>query len=167
MLTIAANKRIVTPLQHVEKFKAWQYLVTVTKAKLDRCCLAEGFSECSVSVPIYFTFLIQPSSPSLISLLAAHVLFPSPDSLCVCFFLFNDPSSSLSHTLCPPLFTCCQSEADEDSEMRTQVHWARFMALLSASHHHHHHQMHWAAQTSVTLCPYLHLWLACCCCFCC
>lgn len=42
------------------------------------------------------------------------------------------------------LLFCCQSEADEDSEMRTQVHWARFMALLSASHP--KHKMHWAAQ---------------------
>ncbi|KAG7220889.1 hypothetical protein INR49_017739 [Caranx melampygus] len=38
--------------------------------------------------------------------------------------------------------TATESEADEDSEMRTQVHWARFMALLSASHHHHHHHHH-------------------------
>lgn len=47
----------------------------------------------------------------------------------------------ISRSLLLLLFARCQSEADDDSEMRTQVHWARFMAQLSASQH-HYHQMH-------------------------
>lgn len=93
-------------------------------------------------------------------LLFTHFLFTS----FVC--LFNKTTFLLfSHFLLLLLF-CCQSEADEDSEMRTQVHWARFVALLSASHP--QHKMHWAAQhpPSVTLChlstlAYLLLLLTC------
>lgn len=93
----------------------------------------------------------QPSYPLLF--LCLLLTFSFPWFTVLCFLSFNN-------TLCPPLFAGCQSDADEDSEMPTQVHWARFMALLSASLH-PRLQMHWAAQTSVALCPLSARWLAC------
>lgn len=44
--------------------------------------------------------------------------------------------------------TATESDADEDSEMRTQVHWARLAALLGASQP--HNEMHRAAQNPAT-----------------
>lgn len=89
---------------------------------------------------------------TLFHLSACHSLlltFSSPD---FCVSLIKATFLLVSHSLLFLLF-CCQSEADEDSEMRTQVHWAHSMALLSASHPHPHHKMHWATQhpPSVTL----------------
>lgn len=46
------------------------------------------------------------------------------------------------------LLSCCQSDADEDSEMRTQVHWAGMAALLGASLL--HKEMHRAAHSPAT-----------------
>lgn len=62
---------------------------------------------------------------------------------------------SLSTKFSSPLLFRCQSEADEESEIQTQVHWAHFYwsALLDASNPRHPHKMPWATRhpPSVTL----------------
>lgn len=104
---------------------------------------------------LYFTTTIISVSyisacPPCCSLsLSHHLIHPR--------HLFSFLLVLVSRCLCALLFTCCQSEADDDSEMRTQVHWADFVALLSASHH--HHQMHWATQTSTISAVTSHLGL--------
>lgn len=106
--------------------KAWQVQVVVAWLWLDKYCSGEG---------------LHPFTLSYLSACHSSLLTFCPFTWFHCVFLTFPPGL----TLFSPLYSRCQSEADDDSEMRTQVHWARFMALLSASHHHHHHhQMHWA-----------------------
>lgn len=75
----------------------------------------------------------------------------SPAATCHSLHLYF----SLSTKFSSPLLFRCQSEADEESEIQTQVHWAHFYrsALLDASNPRHPHKMPWATRhpPSVTL----------------
>lgn len=96
-----------------------------TQPLLNRCCSKECVSKGSISVESLYRCSTLTDAPFLS--LTHHLHF-----------------ASLSHCLFSFLFTCYQSEADDDSEMRTQVHLARFAPPLSASLP---QRMHWPAQT--------------------
>lgn len=113
-----------------------------------------GISKCSAVCATEFLSVVPQPSATIFSLFCLSaccsfvILSFSPPEICVSLKLNHLPPG-LTLLFCSSSF-CCQSDADEDSEMRTQVHRAHIMALLGASRP--RSKMHRAAQnlSSVT-----------------